>query len=133
MKDRAKAMVLASFTADALALGAHWIYDTVLIQQQFGRVESLIKPLKESFHPNKDLGEFTHYGDQALRLLEALVTGSGFDLDYFAKSWQELFDGYRGYFDKATKTTLDHFAVAIVFRRRFIDHFNCRSFLVSMR
>jgi ADP-ribosylglycohydrolase len=103
-------MVMASFTADSLALGAHWIYDTALIKQQFGRVENLIKPLKESFHPNKDLGEFTHYGDQALRLLESLATGSGFDLDHFATNWQELFDGYQGYFDKATKTTLDHFA-----------------------
>jgi hypothetical protein len=27
MKEKAKAMVLASFVGDSLALGAHWIYD----------------------------------------------------------------------------------------------------------
>ncbi|RLB33782.1 MAG: ADP-ribosylglycohydrolase family protein, partial [Deltaproteobacteria bacterium] len=37
--DNDRAMVLASFVADSLALGAHWIYDTALIEKQFGRVD----------------------------------------------------------------------------------------------
>ena len=44
MKDRLQAMVLASFVADSLALGVHWIYDTKSILKNFGRVESLLKP-----------------------------------------------------------------------------------------
>ncbi len=110
MKAKGKAMVMASFVADSLSLGAHWIYDTNLIEQKFGRIESLIKPLKDSFHPTKNRGEFTHYGDQSLNLLESLATGSGFDLNNYAKHWRSLFDGYQGYFDKATKTTLNNFA-----------------------
>ena len=39
MTEHAKAMVLASFAADSLALGPHGIYDTKLIRQKFGRPE----------------------------------------------------------------------------------------------
>ena len=77
MKAKGKAMVMASFVADSLSLWVHWIYDTNLIEQRFGSIESLVTPLKDSFHPTKDRGEFTHYGDQSLNLLESLATSSG--------------------------------------------------------
>jgi ADP-ribosylglycohydrolase len=106
MEDKAKAMVIASFVGDSLALGAHWIYDTTEIGRRFGRVEHLLKPDSTSYHPTKDRGEFTHYGDQALVLLESIASCSGFDLEHFARLWKALFDHYGGYFDKATKGTL---------------------------
>ncbi len=110
MHDKAEAMVLASFAADSLALGAHWIYDTGEIDRRFGRVEGLLKPLENSYHATKDLGEFTHYGDQMLVLLESIVESSGFDIDDFALRWRELFKTYNGYVDKATRATLANFA-----------------------
>ena len=70
MNDNAKAMVLASFVADALALGVHWIYNTNVIDKKWGRVEAYIKPERPTFHPSKDRGEFTHYGDQTRVLLK---------------------------------------------------------------
>ncbi len=100
------AMVLASFTADSHALGAHWIYDTRKIEDTFGRLESLMKPLPSSFHPNRDAGEFTHYGDQAFVLLCSLAERGGFHLDDFWVRWRELFVSYDGYMDEATKSTL---------------------------
>ena len=106
MKDKASAMVLASFAADALALGAHWIYDTSAIDRKFGRVERFIKPLENSYHEGKALGEFTHYGDQALCLLESVSACSGFEASDFAHRWKVLFSDYSGYFDQATKATL---------------------------
>lgn len=109
MQDKAKAMVLASFVADSLALGAHWIYDTAIIDNDFGRVESLRQPKEDSFHPTKDKGDFTHYGDQTFVLLESVSTNKGFDLEQFARSWRDFFDGYNGYFDHATKDTLKNF------------------------
>ncbi len=111
MKTNAKAMVLASFAADSLALGVHWIYNTDEIVRKFGRVENLQKPLDNSYHPTKDLGEFTHYGDQTLVLLESVARHCGFALKHFAQSWRELFKDYRGYFDYATKETLENFEV----------------------
>jgi ADP-ribosylglycohydrolase len=110
MKEKARAMVLASFVADSLSLGAHWIYDTGEIERRFGRVQNLLKPEKASYHPTKACGEFTHYGDQALVLLESIASSSGFDLGHFASTWRALFDNYSGYFDKATKGTLKGFS-----------------------
>ena len=110
MKENAKAMVLASFVADSLALGAHWIYDANEIERRFGRVQNLLKPEKASYHPTKDLGELTHYGDQAMILLESIASCSGFDLGHFSGAWMALFDNYGGYLDKATKHTLKGFA-----------------------
>jgi len=109
MSDTLEAMVLASFAADSLALGAHWIYDTGEIDGQIGRVDQLFKPPANTFHPTKDKGEFTHYGDQTLVLLESIATSGGFQIDSFAASWQDFFKGYNGYFDHATKETLEGF------------------------
>ena len=109
MKEKAKAMVLASFVADSLSLGVHWIYDTRVIDQKFGRVDRFYKPMENSYHPTKDLGEFTHYGDQMRVLLESITACRGFDLNHFAENWRAFFQDYRGYFDHATKETLELF------------------------
>lgn len=109
MKEHAKAMVLASFVADSLSLGVHWIYDTTLIDNQFGRVEHLLKPHKESYHPTKDRGELTHYGDQTLMLLNTLAGTSGFNLEDFAQNWQTFLKTYQGYKDQATRKTIENF------------------------
>ena len=110
MQQKAEAMVLASFVADALALGAHWIYDTAVIDNEFGRVDRLRKPAPDSFHDTKEAGEFTHYGDQTLVLLSSIADCGGVDLDHFARSWQNLFQDYTGYRDHATRETLKNFA-----------------------
>lgn len=109
MTMKAQAMVLASFVADSLALGAHWIYDTSQIDEKLGRVDTLLKPLKNSFHPTKDRGDFTHYGDQTIVLLESIAANKGFELDRFAQSWQRFMKGYNGYRDHATKDALNNF------------------------
>jgi ADP-ribosylglycohydrolase len=109
MNEKARAMVLASFAADALALGVHWIYNTNVIDKKWGRVENYIKPERPTYHPTKDLGEFTHYGDQTLVLLKSIARNAGFDLSRFAADWRQFFESYNGYFDGATKATLDNF------------------------
>ena len=85
MNSNAKAMVLASFAADSLSLGVHWIYNTNVIDKKWGRVETYIKPERPTYHPTKDLGEFTHYGDQTMLLLESVSAHAGFDLNDFAR------------------------------------------------
>lgn len=110
MTDNRRPMVLASFAADSLALGVHWIYDAEKIKKDFGRVDGLKKPLPGSYHPTKEKGEFTHYGDQTLVLLESVAAKRGFDLSDFSTRWRALFKSYRGYVDQATKMTLQNLA-----------------------
>lgn len=107
MKTHAEAMVLASFAADSLALGVHWIYDTNRIAVEFGRVVDLLPPEPGGYHPTRQKGEFTHYGDQGFHLLQHLVRHQGkFDPAAYAGEWRDFFTGYPGYMDKATKATL---------------------------
>lgn len=108
MTDNKTAMVLASFCGDALALGAHWIYDTSLIDTEIGRVDRLLPPPAGSYHPNRKQGEFTHYGDQTLVLLESLVKNNGFSLEPFAADWQKMMQNYDGYMDKASVAALEN-------------------------
>ncbi|MBC2734647.1 MAG: ADP-ribosylglycohydrolase family protein [Desulfobacteraceae bacterium] len=104
------AIVFASLAADALALGAHWIYDTGQIDAQVGRVDTLRAPLPTSFHKTKTRGDLTHYGDQTVVLLNALAESGGFSEDVFARMWRELLAAdYNGYRDHATKETLKQF------------------------
>lgn len=106
MATKTSAMVLASFAADSLALGVHWIYDTAEIDRRFGQVDELLAPQADSYHKGKAKGTFTHYGDQALVLLESVAENGGFSLPAFATDWKRLFTGYQGYVDKATSVTM---------------------------
>ncbi|MBW1989571.1 MAG: ADP-ribosylglycohydrolase family protein [Deltaproteobacteria bacterium] len=110
MRERTRGMVFGSFVGDSLALGVHWIYRTADIDEGVGRANYLRAPDKDSFHAGKKAGEFTHYGDQALTLLESVAKNQGFDLERWADDWRALFANYRGYMDRATKATLENFA-----------------------
>jgi ADP-ribosylglycohydrolase len=110
MTGKKRAMVLAGFAADSLALGAHWIYDTDQLFKTCGRVETLLKPGPNSYHHTRDKGDFTHYGDQILVLLQSLTEKRGFDLKDFSDRWRALFADYTGYIDGATRKTLAYYA-----------------------
>ena len=101
-------MVLASLTADALALGAHWIYDTTKIDKQFGKITVLFPPHEGTYHPKKKMGDFTHYGDQSFHLLTHLATDDRgtFDVTDYCQNWQSYMTSYEGYKDQASKETL---------------------------
>jgi ADP-ribosylglycohydrolase len=104
--NNAKAMVMAAFMADALALGAHWIYDAKDISKRFGRIENFMPPGPNSYHATKEKGEFTHYGDQMFVLLESVAEKKNFRIRDFSERWQKLFKDYQGYIDQATRGTL---------------------------
>lgn len=107
MEDRIRAAVWGAFIADALALGAHWVYNTRVIDKKFGRVDGYLDPLT-SHHKGKKAGDQTHYGDQMQVLMESIAAVNGFELADFARRWQQLFESYTGYFDSATKDTLQN-------------------------
>jgi len=111
MTDNAKAMVLGSFLGDSLALGVHWIYDQAQIARLHNRIDGLKDPAPDSYHPTKQAGDFTHYGDQAFLLLQSVADKSGFDPVDFSARWRAMFEGgYTGYVDRATRNTLSQLA-----------------------
>jgi ADP-ribosylglycohydrolase len=107
MTDNQNAAVMGAFVADALSLGVHWVYNTRVIDKKFGRVEGYHDPLT-SYHKGKQAGDFTHYGDQTMVLLESVIQEDGFDAYRFASSWRRFFSDYSGYVDQATRTTLEN-------------------------
>ncbi len=106
MNENARTMVFAAFAADALALGAHWIYETRRIDETLGRMSDFRKPTPPTYHPRRECGELTHYGDQTLVLLESIAASGKFDAQQYLAAWQELFQNYDGYIDGATRQTL---------------------------
>jgi ADP-ribosylglycohydrolase len=99
-------MLFGSLAADALSLGSHWVYNTTAIEKRLGRPDKLVDPIVKSFHPNRKKGEFTHYGDQALFLLEWIAEHTGYESDQYFSDWKRFMTSYDGYMDHATKDTL---------------------------
>lgn len=109
MKENMQNAVIAAFVADALSLGAHWVYDVDQISKTYGRLDQMVDPVLAPYHKGKEKGEFTHYGDQMMVLLESAAVSGKFDLKEFSIRWQALFNNYNGYVDQATKQTLENF------------------------
>ena len=107
MKEKIKDAVLSAFVADALSLGVHWVYDRSQIKEQYGCLDKMVTPEIVKYHQPKKAGDFTHYGDQMLVLLESVSECNAFDISDFSRRWRQLFDAYDGYMDHATKETLD--------------------------
>jgi ADP-ribosylglycohydrolase len=106
-RERYLGLLYGSLVGDALALAPHWIYDQPEILQRFGKVEDFQAPDENEYHPGKDVGDHTHYGDQTLVLMESLESSGGnFVVEDFAKRWRQFWGGTKSYRDKATKATL---------------------------
>jgi ADP-ribosylglycohydrolase len=108
-----KNAVRAAFSADAVVLPVHWVYDETKIASFVtgGTLDSILEPNKlNEYHESKKRGDFTHYGDQEIVLLESVKeTGKFAALDWSEK-WHQLYatsTGNKGYRDGATKTTIE--------------------------
>ncbi len=108
MKERAEAMVLASFVADSHALGVHWMDDTNEIASRHGRVDRLLPAPHGSYLAGRPMGAQTHYGDQTMLLLRHLTSHRGFEVEAFSREWRERMESYDGYLYTAKKDTLEN-------------------------
>jgi len=107
MKSSVLGAVYGAFVADALSLGAHWVYDVNEIKETFPSYEGCYDPITE-YHANKKAGDFTHYGDQTAWLLESIALDKEFSLASFSSRWKAYMSEYTGYIDSASKTTLEN-------------------------
>ena len=108
-RERYAGALYGALCADALALGPHWIYDQGEIVQRFGRVTDFQSPAPDGYHAGKQAGDQTHYGDQALVLMDSLAAcGDNFVMEDFARRWRQFAEESTAYHDHATKDTLAH-------------------------
>ena len=102
-----KNAILASFVADSYALGAHWIYDEEQLNTLPINWDTLNAP-QVMWHKGKAKGDFTHYGDQSLFLLEYLTQNHAFDKKQYYDFWCNKMQNYQGYVDGATRNALEN-------------------------
>ena len=69
-------MVASVLAADSLALAVDSCFDASQIASKIGRVNRLLSPALAPEYANREAGDFTAAGDQALFLLESLREGS---------------------------------------------------------
>ena len=101
-----EAMIWGAFYGDAYALGAHWVYDTDEIAQSGLDFSTCNAPITE-YHAGKKAGDFTHYGDQMLWLLESIALEGQFSVVDFGSRWYAYMQEYSGYIDGASKHTFE--------------------------
>ena len=106
MRERAEAMVLASFAADSHALGTHLLTDIDEIHARFGRIDRLLPGAAGSAQEGRPRGSFTTYGNQSLALLRHLSAEGHFAPAPFANTWRDTVTGLDGFQDPATAQTL---------------------------
>lgn len=103
----ARQLILPSLSADALALGSHWIYNPAKIARLYPAGAHNYDDPRTEYHPGKSAGDFTHYGDQILALLKSVVLRDGFDVAGWRDDWQRFWkNNPPSYRDGATKATL---------------------------
>jgi len=106
MKSSVYGAIYGALVADAFSLGGHWVYEPLEIQERFPKLEGFYDPMTQ-YHGSKKAGDFTHYGDQCMWLLESISLEKEFSLANFSSRWKEYFTEYTGYIDGASKTTLE--------------------------
>jgi ADP-ribosylglycohydrolase len=103
VNDRARNAILGALVGDAAAMGLHWIYDMDEARRRGGATPEFQPP--GQYHARRRPGDFTHYGDHAMVVLESLAERGRLDLDDYRKRMLARFGdrAYDGYLDKATK------------------------------
>ncbi len=107
-------LILPAFFGDALALGPHWIYDADEIARLYPNGVSSYDVPRSNYHPGKQAGDFTHYGDQTLVLLESITKRGKFDPAGWKEDWTAFWNGSpNSYRDGATRRTLENFSAGL--------------------
>jgi len=107
-------LILPAFFGDALALGPHWIYDAEEIARLYPQGVTTYDAPRSAYHSGKLAGDFTHYGDQTLVLLESVSKRGKFDRGGWKEDWLAFWNGSpNSYRDGATRRTLENFAAGL--------------------
>jgi len=109
--DRYRGAIWGQFVGDAAGLGTHWIYDLNDRAAKYPEgVEGFEAPLPGHYHEGKRSGDFTHYGDAALLLLESIAALGQFEEIDFGQRFIDFFTdpACTCYKDHSTRETLNN-------------------------
>ncbi|CAA6824235.1 MAG: ADP-ribosylglycohydrolase [uncultured Sulfurovum sp.] len=104
-EDKLKGLMWGSLLGDAYSLGGHWVYDQNELNNSQLNFKGLNNPLS-SYHLEKKAGDFTHYGDQTVWLLEHINHAKIYEPYEYSQVWQKKMSNYKGYVDGASKESL---------------------------
>jgi len=109
-QSRVEGMIWGQFIGDAMCLGTHWIYNLADLQAFYPDLKGFELPRPGHYHEGKQPGDFTHYGEAALLLLESIAERGGLDTTDYGKRFVAHFGSaeYSGYLDSATRGTLEN-------------------------
>ena len=110
LPDRLRGMIWGQFVGDAASLGTHWIYNLNDMAGAYPEgIRGFEAPKEGHYHYGKKPGDFTHYGDAALIMLESVAESGRFYEEDFGSRFVAAMDSqaYTGYMDHATRETLE--------------------------
>jgi ADP-ribosylglycohydrolase len=124
--DRLRGMIWGQLVGDAAALGSHWIYNLSELEAAYPNgIHGFETPKAGHYHAGKSPGDFTHYGDAAVILLQSIASCGRFEAIHFGNQFIETMapGKYSGYIDHATRgTQLGIHAIPELWRSRLKDH-----------
>ena len=109
MQNKRKDLVKAAFIADALSFGAHWVYDTDKLKEEYSGIIDQYRAPMSKFHEGKVAGDLSHYGEQAFALLKSLAEQQSFDLKHFRDDWIQYLENNEMYMDHSMTDSLKKF------------------------
>lgn len=109
MKPKRKKLIKAVFVADALSFGAHWVYSTDKLKEEYSGIIDEYRTPMAKFHEGKEAGDLSHYGEQAFALLKSISANQNFDLKKFREDWIEHLENNEMYMDHAMTDSLEKF------------------------
>src|ERR1700722_16720555 len=115
-KERIRGAIWGQLIGDAVALGAHWIYDAEKMKQEFPEIKGFETPKTGHYHAGKVSGDSTHYGEGCRIMLMSIAERKQFEVADFSKRFKGVFGSpfYKGYLDYATRGTLENMARNLV-------------------
>ena len=123
-KSRLRSTIWGALVADAASIGLHWLYDQERIREVAPDSPEFRSQTPSDYdgvfgfyaHGNKQVGDFSHYGEQTMVLLRSLVANDGrYDKTHYEDLFREHFGyggNYIGYIDHPMRDTLDNIARA---------------------
>ena len=109
MRNKRQDLLEAIFIADALSFGAHWVYSTDKLKEEYSGIIDEYRAPMAKFHKGKEAGDLSHYGEQAFALLKSISENQSFNLKQFRDDWIQHLENNEMYMDHSMTDSMEKF------------------------